>query len=348
LPLLTFQILKMRKLLWIMPNKAKKYSGIYKYNSELISLQKKNKNISILFTGRINNYFFTFWSKFFYLPFFLLLNSKNFDCIVYPEEGFAFLSIFSSASENKLIIHDFRKKFNLKNNVKIIEKIKQFYIDLNFLFINNFMKIIVPSVFTKKILSSSIRAISKNIIVIPNIIDFKKILNLKNNKFNNLINKKYKIILCVSSNETRKNVSLIYQVAKKTNKIKFILVGDFNENYKKSNIMVFKNLTEGDLAQLFNIADLYLDLSFFEGFGRTLIEAQQFGLPVLCFNTLINKEILRSSAYLIDKNYNVDQLTNYISSKSATPQKKIASIQNSARYSKKSIYKKFKKEIDEI
>ena len=163
----------MRKLLWIMPNKAKKYSGIYKYNSELISLQKKNKNISILFTGRINNYFFTFWSKFFYLPFFLLLNSKNFDCIVYPEEGFAFLSIFSSASENKLIIHDFRKKFNLKNNVKIIEKIKQFYIDLNFLFINNFMKIIVPSVFTKKILSSSIRAISKNIIVIPNIIDFK-------------------------------------------------------------------------------------------------------------------------------------------------------------------------------
>ena len=47
-----------------MPNKSKFYSGIYKYNDELIKIKKKC-GINKKFTGKLNSYIDTFINKFF-------------------------------------------------------------------------------------------------------------------------------------------------------------------------------------------------------------------------------------------------------------------------------------------
>ena len=45
----------------------------------------------------------TFLNKFFILPIILLLNSKKYDSIIYPEEGFAFLNLFSCSKKTKYL-----------------------------------------------------------------------------------------------------------------------------------------------------------------------------------------------------------------------------------------------------
>ena len=341
----------MRNLLWLMPNKTYKFSGVYKYNDELINLLKDKKKIKILYCGKSNILFNIFWSKFFLIPFFLFFFSRNYDEIIYPEEGFAFLKFFSFAKKNKIIIHDYRKKFNDDNKIQRIEILKQIYLNFNFLFLRGFDKIITPSIFTQKLLSQNFLNIKKKIKVIPNIIDVeRKKTKVTRSKFKHLdkIKKKFKIIITVTSKETRKNIKLIYRLAKKTVNIKFILIGNFKDNEKKKNIFFYKDLSEDDLAYLFEISDMYLHPSLFEGFGRTLIEAQNFGLPVVCYNTEINKEILGSSGNYLNLNLSDHQIINYILKKKYKKNEKNEILKNSKRYSKEYIKKKFINNINEI
>tara|TARA_B110000003_G_C16633088_1_gene527390 strand:+ start:98 stop:1117 length:1020 start_codon:yes stop_codon:yes gene_type:complete len=336
----------MRKLLWLLPNKTKINTGVYKYNIELIDLLKKKKFIKVHHTGKIDSYIFTFISKFLFLPFFLLFNSKKFDCVVYPEEGFGFLSIFSHSKENTIIVHDFRKEFNKRNKIKILENIKQKYINFNFFFINKFKKIIVPSLHTKKLLSDHIKNIRKKIIIIPNIINIKK--NSESNNFKeNILKKKSKNkqILSVSSNESRKNISLILKIANKLNTINFIIIGNIKIKKKLPNLFIYKKLNQNELNAFYNNSNMYLDVSLFEGFGRTSIEAQSFGLPVVCFDTPTNKEILLNSGNFIKKKFSVNEIISFIKSIKKNKKQMIKSKKNAFRFSKINIKNKFKKEI---
>ena len=337
----------MRKLLWLMPNKTKINTGVYNYNIELINLLGKQKLIKTYHAGKHNGYIFIFISKFFLLPFFLLLNSKNFDCVVYPEEGYAFLSIFSRSKENTIIIHDFRKEFNKKNKIKVLENLKQIYINFNFLFINKFKKIIVPSLNTKRLLHNNIKGIKSKIRLIPNIIDIKKNRSFNNLKKNILKKKKKKKkqILTVSSNETRKNTSLIFNIANKLTNINFIIIGNIKIKKRLPNLFIFNKLNENELTSLYNNSDLYLDVSLFEGFGRTSIEAQSFGLPVICFDTSINKEILLNSGNFIKKKFSLNEIINFIKLIKKNKKQMINSKKNAFRFSKLNIKNKFKKEI---
>ena len=334
-----------------MPNKNYKYSGIYKYNNELIGLLKKKRKIKILYCGKINSFFNILWSKFFVMPFFLLTYSGNYDCVIYPEEGFAFLRFFSFAKNNKIIIHDYRRNFNNNNKVQEIEILKQIYLNFNFFFLKKFDKIIVPSVFTKKLLSENFYNIKKQIKVIPNIIEFNsKKAKIDKSNFKDLakIKNKFKIVITVASGETRKNIKLIYRIARKTTKIKFIIIGNFKNNMEKINIFNYKNLNENDLAFLFRMSDIYLHPSLFEGFGRTLIEAQIFGLPVICYNTPINKEILSTSGNYLNLKLSDTQIINYILKKKIGKYEKDKILKNSKKYSREYINKKFINDINEI
>ena len=108
----------MHKILYIMPNKKKEFSGIYKYNIGLVKLLKKKSTIKIIYTGKTGSYFITMLYKFVFIPFFLIFNSYKFHSVIYPEEGYAFLRTFSFSKKNNIIVHDYRKIFNIKINLQ--------------------------------------------------------------------------------------------------------------------------------------------------------------------------------------------------------------------------------------
>ena len=341
----------MRKILWLMPNKAYNKTGIYKYNYELIKVLKSTRNIDIKYCGLSDNYLETFFSKFIILPIYLIILSIKYDCIVYPEEGFAFLKLFSLSKKNKIIIHDYRYEFNRYLNLKFKEKLKQSFLNLNFLFLKNFTKIIVPSKFTKNILIKNFNKINiKKIIIIPNIIEIKK-SNYKSlgNKFKILkkIKKNSKIILTISSNESRKNIELIFKLSNINKKLNFVLIGNFKKKLH-SNIYIFENLTELELSKIYNISDIYFDTSLYEGFGRTTIEAQNFKLPVVCFNTDSNKEILKDTCHFIKKSDSLEKIIKKLINLKISSKDKNKIFKNANRYSSKKVQSKYKLNINEI
>ena len=78
-----------------MPSKKSNYSGVYKYNNELIKIKRKKSIINVLHTGNSQIYLITFIYKFIILPLYLILFSKKFASLVIPEEGYIFLRLFS-------------------------------------------------------------------------------------------------------------------------------------------------------------------------------------------------------------------------------------------------------------
>jgi glycosyltransferase involved in cell wall biosynthesis len=337
-----------KKILWIMPNDNEKSTGVYKYNLGLYKiLKKKRLKIKIIKINNTKNYISKYIQKFIFLPWTLFKISRNYDQVVYPEEGFAFLIFFSISAKNILIVHDLRKIFNVDNKITLKEKIKQLYLDYNFLLINKFSKIIVPSKYTKNLLFKNYKKCSKKIIIFPNLVN-KTISNGKISKNIKKIiryKKKFKLILNVSSNETRKNHKALIKIASLNANFKLIIVSKLKIENK--NIINFVNLKEVELSYLYKIVDVYLDLSLFEGFGRTLIEAQHFGLPVVCYKTKSNIEILKH-AVLINQNSSFEDIIKKIKKIIITRNKKHKIISNALRFSSKKILKTHNKIIDEI
>ncbi|MCI5150612.1 MAG: glycosyltransferase [Candidatus Electrothrix sp. MAN1_4] len=71
---------------------------------------------------------------------------------------------------------------------------------------------------------------------------------------------------------------------------------------EKYNLPVFliDSVSENELTVFYMKSHLYISSSLYEGFGRTVIEAQLNGLPVIASNIPIYKEILRDSADYVD------------------------------------------------
>ena len=153
--------------------------------------------------------------------------------------------------------------------------------------------------------------------------------------------------MCVTSNETRKNLKLLYKIIRKSKNINFVIVGNINNNLNLNNVFYFRNISDENLIYLFKISRVFLDVSLYEGFGRTLVEAQYFKLKVVCFDTETNKEILSNTATLINKNTKIKKIINYLNTNSSSNQK-LRFFKNSKKYSQINVYKKFKKEINEI
>ena len=339
----------MRKILWIMPNKEKKFSGIFKYNKELIKIKTKSCNIKTLYTGSSKLYFHTFIFKFFLIPFYLILNSHRFYTLILPEEGYAFLRFFSFAKKNIIIIHDYRKIFSKNNNINLNERIKQFYLDINFIFIKKFFKIIVPSKFTKELISKNLFIDLKKILIIPNIINFENKKSKYNSKFRvlNNLKKNSKIVLTITSNETRKNLKQLNEIVKKCKKMNFIIVGKLTDEFNLKNVFNFNDISDENLIYLFKKSNAYLDVSLFEGFGRSMIEAQIFKLSVICFETTINKEILKNSAIFIKRNSKFQNICEILKKNNLTKNRN-KYFKNSKRFSSSNVQKNFSKNLNEI
>ena len=112
------------------------------------------------------------------------------------------------------------------------------------------------------------------------------------------------VVLYVGMIENRKNILGILKIADIIKDIKseveFILVGKkgygseniLKEVKKRSNVKHLTNIDDITLKKLYNIADVFLFPSFYEGFGYPPLEAMQSGLPVVTSNNTSLKEII--------------------------------------------------------
>jgi glycosyltransferase involved in cell wall biosynthesis len=116
-----------------------------------------------------------------------------------------------------------------------------------------------------------------------------------------------KFILSVGTIEPRKNYPALIRVFNEIKKEGFdtqlIIAGrtgwkseaTYEEKEKspfKEDIIFTGKLTDHELVQFYNMAELFVYPSFFEGFGLPVLEAMQCGLPVVASNTSSIPEIV--------------------------------------------------------
>lgn len=143
--------------------------------------------------------------------------------------------------------------------------------------------------------------------------DFKQ-LNLSESEKNEIKSDlklpKY-VILYVGMIENRKNILGILKVAdelKKNEDIGFLLIGKIGfggnkilkEMNKRSNVCYFSNIGDSLLKKIYNMADVFLFPSYYEGFGYPPLEAMQSGLPVIASNNTSLTEIIATGGLLHD------------------------------------------------
>jgi glycosyltransferase involved in cell wall biosynthesis len=127
-----------------------------------------------------------------------------------------------------------------------------------------------------------------------------------------------KFVLYVGTMEPRKNIPLLLRSyhnlkAKQGVEHKLVLVGKLGWSYENifdlleelrlgADVIILGHIPRRDLPALYNLADLFVYPSFYEGFGLPPLEAMACGTPVIASCSSCFPEILGEAAILIDPN----------------------------------------------
>jgi glycosyltransferase involved in cell wall biosynthesis len=187
---------------------------------------------------------------------------------------------------------------------------KVFYLYL-FHFLKKSRDIIVVSDYTKELLIQKLR-LKKEI----NVLNLCSRLNGKNlatieTRTQNLTRFKEFRILYVAADRPYKNIKLFVQVAsllQETHngfRFKFILISKLRHSTKrlisKSNIKNIEIIEEiDDIAHIYSDTHLLLFPSLIEGFGLPIVEAMNFGIPIICSNLRPMSDIVGNSGIMLD------------------------------------------------
>jgi len=319
----------MDKILWFCWPLEYKNSGVGKY-SDIYIKNLKNKWLHIQDKWvKSKLWIFRALSQFLINPLKIILFYRK-DIKIFRDEWMLIYTLFPffPYKNSTYIIHDIRD-FKLSAwNQNFLQKIYFYLVEKSYKNLNKAKTIIVPSEFTKNTLIKELKISKENIYVIYNPFDFNSLKKLKEKELKEKLFKKYniktnkKIILNVWSEESRKNIITILKVMKnvkdyifikiwkpviKQNRIKHIKY--IKENNIENNIVFIDYIEKmSDLVRFYNIADIFLFPSLFEGFGRPPIEAQACWCPVISSDKWWLKEVLKSSCILIQDPESVTEI----------------------------------------
>ena len=176
--------------------------------------------------------------------------------------------------------------------------------------------IIAISEFTKNELINKLNIPKERIFVIKNAINnemFKPIPQNKSSEIEPLF-PNYRKILYVGNESDRKNfitlIKAFYLLKKKIKNLKLIRVGS-TSNFQlikklglQKDIIYLKYVSNKRLREIYNLCDIFVTASLYEGFGFPGLEAAACGTPVICTDIPIFREIYQNfPIYFPPKDY---------------------------------------------
>jgi glycosyltransferase involved in cell wall biosynthesis len=132
------------------------------------------------------------------------------------------------------------------------------------------------------------------------------------------IKEKYKLpdkfLLYVGSIRRHKNIGALLDAfgsfSKRMPEAQLVMVGRRSQDIdiKRDGVTYLGEIeSDKELAAIYNLASCLFNLSLYEGFGLTILEAQKCGLPVVCSDIAVHKEIGGDGIAAIGASY-IDQI----------------------------------------
>ncbi|MHA1251824.1 MAG: glycosyltransferase family 4 protein [Candidatus Helarchaeota archaeon] len=178
--------------------------------------------------------------------------------------------------------------------------------------------IIAISEFTKSELIQKLKIKQEKIIVIKNGLNHKMFYPIEKKEINKVepILPGYKKILHVGYEMERKNfitlLKAFYIIRRLGHNIKLIRVGESRYSHLIKNlglekhIIYLRNISDNRLREIYNLCDLYVYPSLYEGWGAPGLEAAACGTPVICSDIPIFREIYQDyPIYFPPKDYKI-------------------------------------------
>lgn len=105
-----------------------------------------------------------------------------------------------------------------------------------------------------------------------------------------------KLILSVSVDTKRKNLEMIRKISQMLDdSYRIVRVG-----VPVNDSITFKGIDDKTLVKIYNACDLFLTLSLAEGQGLPISEAFKVGLPVVCSDIPVFREVAGNAAIFVD------------------------------------------------
>ena len=160
------------------------------------------------------------------------------------------------------------------------------------------------------------------------------------------IKEKYKLpdkfILYVGSIRRHKNIGALLdsfsRFKKRMLETQLVMVGRLNQDIdiKRDGVLYLGEIeSDKELAAIYNLASCLFNLSLYEGFGLTILEAQKCGLPVICSDIAVHKEIGGGGIAAVRASY-IDQvcdnLYNVLSDKGMRELLILKGLKNAGRF----------------
>lgn len=124
------------------------------------------------------------------------------------------------------------------------------------------------------------------------------------------LDNKFVILSVASGWSNKKGLDKIRKISSKlSHDMAILLVGKCDEEIREKNIILVgetKNVDE--LAELYSTADVYLNMSLEESFGKVSAESLMCGTPVIAFDSTANPEIVGENCGYVIKNFNEKEI----------------------------------------
>ncbi|MGF6992020.1 glycosyltransferase [Paraburkholderia sp. GAS32] len=308
------------KIHWIMGPYGVRWNGVGSFSEKLC--ESLNSAVYVVerhyFRGQPRS-FARYFDQFFLIPFrvFFLLRSDH-AVILYQEDICFMLWLFMLKTEKLIVVlHHIP---SLKNSVNFLEKLKLVFVRINLIALKKAKIVVCPSNSTSSDAKKFVTP--EKLTTVPNAFN----ISSKNSgsiasghartDLGRIVGRdldNYVVILNVGSEETRKNVLTLLRglsgaIASKP--ILFLKIGKPVDVTNRREIVNFLSsapyesciidyVEKETLSLAYRSADIFAAPSLYEGFGRTPIEAQAFGVPVCASKLEIFDETMGESYFSV-------------------------------------------------
>lgn len=293
-----------RKVFWVMPSELGNAYGVYLYNKELASIFKKFYDVRLVASRDVGRSVLRYFSQFLVLPLRIFFLTRRDDVVVLPQESYGFLLPILRVLGRRSIIVVHHATVTLgKAREDLVSRLKSAYLRSLQGILSSAWRIFVPSRTT----ASDLIAVDARLepIYLPNVVD---VFHSASQEVDAGLGKRF--ILVVSSNEPRKNLEVLLAavgessfdgVVIRVGRNVVELTSTYNELVARlgSRFCALEGLSPAQLKWLYENAICLISPSLHEGFGRPVVEAQAYGLPVMCSNIPVYREITGGLAILV-------------------------------------------------